>query len=145
MAEDDGKVFELPQERGMILDWEEWAGVPFMVLDDEGRCIRLGGLGSSIYAEADSEGAFVHGVEGAEDLRREVWEAARDPQGKEVSFRARGRWWRGAVLPVILASGRRGALVVGTKGPAGALPSPSSERNGWSDDRNESLLSALPD
>ena len=72
MAEDDGKVFELPQERGMILDWEEWAGVPFMVLDDEGRCIRLGGLGASIYAEADSEGAFVHGVEGAEHLRREV-------------------------------------------------------------------------
>ncbi len=141
MAEDDGKVFEPPREGGVVLDWEEWAGVPFLVLDDEGRCVRLGGLGSSIYAESDPEGAFVHAVEGAEALRREV----RDLRGKEVSFRAGGRSWKGAALPVTLASGHRGALVVGIRGSAGALPPPSPERDGWSDDRSGSFLSALPD
>jgi len=141
VAEDDGKVFEPPREGGVVLDWEEWAGVPFLVLDDEGRCVRLGGLGSSIYAESDPEGAFVHAVEGAEALRREV----RDLRGKEVSFRAGGRSWKGAALPVTLASGHRGALVVGIRGSAGALPPPSPERDGWSDDRSGSFLSALPD
>ena len=102
---------ELRQDKGLF-SWEDLAGVSFLALDATGRCVRLQGLGTPGSNE-DPETRFCRIVDGAEAFRREVLRMLQERRGGEILFRLEGQRWHGTVIPVALASGERGALVLG--------------------------------
>lgn len=102
---------ELRQDKGLF-SWEDLAGVSFLALDATGRCVRLQGLGTPGSNE-DPETRFCRIVDGAEVFRREVLRMLQERRGGEILFRLEGQRWHGTVIPVALASGERGALVLG--------------------------------